>query len=156
MKPPKLDPAGECSRLIFFHGAVLAGLDAKNPRAVETARYFWNVFPFIKALGELVRAHEGEARDLWQKQLELPMPFGAGPLGRQQVPISEAQLTEWRVMAHNWIGVDEIIWAADEPGPGRIVLVLLDALAALTGKLEEVRKVDAVLREAHQRSEGGT
>jgi hypothetical protein len=149
---PKLDPVAECCRLMFFQGAALMAFKENDARARETARYFWNALPFLKALMALVKKHPEQAAQLWQAALEEPMPLGAAPLEGRQVPLSEAQLTEWRAMAHNWVGCGEI-HVIGGPGPGEVVLTLLDAIAALTNRSEEAAELDKVLREALQQPE---
>ncbi len=81
----KLDVEAETFRLFFALGAAHAV--AIDPGAMQGARKeqlskeLWELFPFVKALGALGRAHPDELLGLWMKELEAMMPFGLPPVG---------------------------------------------------------------------------
>lgn len=67
------------------------------------------------------------------------------PLGKSPEPLDEHQLFHWRVLAHEWLDVEEIVTIP--PGMvGRITLALLDEIARRDGNLDRTRDLDAGLR----------
>lgn len=81
----ELDVEAETIRLFFAQGAALANLIDGRPipadRKEQLRKELWELFPFVKALGALGRAHPEELLVLWKQQLEAPMPFGLPPVG---------------------------------------------------------------------------
>lgn len=84
-EPQPLDIEAESQRLMMTVG-IVQSLTVGPARAggmtdEEVWAVLWRRVPFIKALGELGRAHPEELRALWKKALQEPMPFGGAPLG---------------------------------------------------------------------------
>lgn len=78
----RLDTQAECVRLMLIMGAVVAVLDHDGTNKQRSLRHeLWTLFPFIKALASLARAHENEVLAAWEKALLEPMPFGLPPVG---------------------------------------------------------------------------
>ena len=84
-EPRPLDVEAESARLMLTIGIVQSltvNTTADNAMTKEEVwAVFWRRVPFIRALGELGRAHPAELRALWKKALQEPMPFGGAPLG---------------------------------------------------------------------------